>query len=162
MKNKILYKNFLEDNRIYSLAKSWWGREFRKQIMNKKSNSDNNKDNSKNSDLIFNWHNDSLKNKKEFRDGNPIFTVFSISKQKLVRIIQEKVENENNQDFIQISAWLDKGFYPREETPELVISLELSRLSAKIAFNWIKKWFNDNLNDRDLEIDFDERNSISI
>ncbi len=158
MKNKILYKNFLEDNRIYSLAKNWWKREFEKQIIGKKSSPDNNE----NLDLIFNWHNENFKNNKEFRDGNPIFTVLSTSKQKLVRIIQEEIENKNNQDAIQISAWLEKGFYPKEETPELVISLELSRKSSKVAFDWIKKWLNDELEDKDLEIDFDERNSISV
>ena len=158
MKDKILYKNFLEDNRIYSLAKNWWKREFKKKIIEEKSNSNINT----NSEWVFNWHNDSLKNKKEFRDGNPIFTIFSVSNQKLVRIIQEEVENENNQDSIEISAWLDKGFYPKEETPELIISLELSRKSSKIAFDWIKKWFDNELEDKDLEIDFDERNSISV
>jgi predicted N-acyltransferase len=148
MKNKFLYKNFLENNRIYSLAKNWWKREFKKQILGKKSDFDTN------SDWVFNWHND------YFKDGNPIFTIFSKSKQKLVRIIQE--ENENNQDSIEISAWIQKGFYPKDEIPELVISLELSRNSSKIAFNWIKKWFDNQLEDKDLERDFDERNSVSV
>jgi hypothetical protein len=151
-----MYKNFLENNRIYSLAKNWWKREFKKQIIGKNSASD------ENSDWIFNWHNDSYNNGKKFRDGNPIFTVFSTSQQKLVRIIQEEVENENNQDSIEISAWLDKGFYPKEETPELVISLELSRNSSKIAFDWIKKWLDNELEFEDLKRDFDERNPVSV
>lgn len=158
MKNKFLHKNFLEDNRIYSLAKNWWKREFKKQILVKKSNSDENK----NSDWILNWHNDSYNNGKKFRDGNPIFTAFSVSSQKLVRIIQQEIENENNQDVIEISAWLDKGFYPKEETPELVISLQLSKESSKIAFDWIKKWFDNELKEEDLEMDLEERNSISV
>jgi len=156
MKNKFLYKNFLERNHIYSLAKNWWKREFKKQIIGKKTSSGK----KINSAYTFNWHNEN-----GYKDGNPIFTVFSVSKQKLVRIIQKKVENEDNQDFIEISAWLQKGFYSNkeyeEEIPELVISLELSRNSSKIAFDWIKRWFDDQLTDEDLERDFDERKSVS-
>jgi hypothetical protein len=159
MKNKILYQNFLKDNRIYSLTKNWWKREFYKKIIGNNSKSER-----ESSEWIFNWHNDNFNNKKEVRDGNPIFTVFSKSKQKLVRIIQEEIEDENHKNSIEISAWLEKGFYPKEETPELVISLELSRNASKIAFEWIKKWFNDELEDKDLEIDFDfdEKNSIEL
>ena len=148
MKNKILYKNFLEDKRIYTLAKNWWKKQFIQQVLGKKPNEENHSF----LDWTFNWHNDS------FKDGNPIFTVFSASHKKLVRIIQEA----ESADTTEISAWLEKGFYPKDETPELVISLELSRKSSKIAFDWIKKWLENQLEDKDLEIDFDERNSISI
>ncbi|WP_338790174.1 hypothetical protein [Bernardetia sp. MNP-M8] len=158
MKNKILYQNFLKDNRIYSLTKNWWKREFYKKIIGKDSKFEKQID----SEWIFNWHNDDFNNKKELKDGNPIFTVFSKSKQKLVRIIQEEVETDTLEDAIEISAWIQKGFYPKEETPELVISLELSRNSSKIAFDWIKKWFDNELENKDLEIDFDERNSVSL
>ncbi|WP_375559742.1 hypothetical protein ACE193_18715 [Bernardetia sp. OM2101] len=157
MKNKILYKNFLKNNRIYSLTKNWWKREFYKKIIG--NNSEFEKENL---EWIFNWHNHNFNNKKEVRDGNPIFTVFSIKQKKLVRIIQEEIEDENNENSIEISAWMQKGFYPKEETPKLVISLELSRKSSKIAFEWIKKWFNNELEDKDLEIDFDKKNLIEL
>ncbi len=152
MKNKILYQNFLKDNRIYSLTKNWWKKEFYKKIIGNNSESEK-----EGSEWIFNWHNDNFNNKKVCRDGNPIFTVFSAKQKRLIRIIQEEVETKILQDSIEINAWIQKGFYPKEETPELVISLELSRNSSKIAFEWIKKWFDNELEDKDLEIDFDER-----
>jgi len=158
MKNKILYQNFLKDNRIYSLTKSWWKKEFYKKIIGNNSKFAKGID----SEWIFDWHNDNFNTKKELRDGNPIFTVFSIEQKKLVRIIQEEVETKTLQDSTEISAWIQQGFYPKEKTPELVISLELSRNSSKIAFEWIKKWFDNELEDKDLEIDFDQKNSISL
>lgn len=158
MKNKILYQNFLKDNRIYSLTKNWWKKEFYKKIISNNSKFKKEID----SEWIFNWHNDNFNNKKEVRDGNPIFTIFSAKQKKLVRIIQEEIEDENNKNSTEISAWIQKGFYPKEETPELVISLELSRNSSKIAFEWIKKWFDNELEDKDLEIDFDERTFCEV
>lgn len=162
MKNKILYQNFLKDNRIYSLTKNWWKREFYKKIIGNNSKFEKRT----NSEWIFNWHTDNFNNKKELRDGNPIFTVFSTKQKKLVRIIQEEIEPQTSQDSIQINAWLEKGFYSdteqQEETPELVIALELSKKSSKIAFEWIKKWFDNQLKEEDLEIDFDEKNPITL
>lgn len=159
MKNKILYKDFLKDNRIYSLTKNWWKKEFHKRIIGNHSKFEK----GTNSEWIFNWHNHNFNNKKELRDGNPIFTVFSKKQKKLVRIIQEEIETQTS---IEINAWLEKGFYSNtkqeEETPELVISLQLTKRSSKIAFKWIKKWFNNELDDKDLEIDFDEESSISL
>jgi predicted restriction endonuclease len=71
-----------------------------------------------------------------------------------VRIIQEKPES----DSIEIGAWLDDFQISEEDLfDELVISLELSRESKKLAEKLIKKWIIEDLKDSQMSKFIDEQ-----
>ena len=125
-----LFKNFLEDKQVYQNNVVYW-----KNILGNII-----KDISEN----YDWLEPQFINGENFFDGNPMVSFICHSPKKAVRIIQENPES----DSIEIGAWVDI-FYLSEDEPikELVISLELSSESEKLAKNLIKKWIIEDLND---------------
>jgi hypothetical protein len=125
-----LFKNFLEDKQVYQNNVVYW-----KDILNKiiKDKSDN-----------CDWFEPQFVNGEIFFDGNPMFFLICHSPKKAVRIIQEDPESNS----LEISAWVDDFYLSEDESiKELVISLELSSESEKLAKNLIKKWIIEDLND---------------
>jgi len=135
-----LYKNFLENKRAYQLNINYWRRTLSK-IFQDKSKDDY-------------WIKPEFANGNNFYDGNPIVFLVCQSKKKAVRIIQEKPES----DSIEIGAWLDDFQISEEDLfDELVISLELSRESKKLAEKLIKKWIIEDLKDSQMSKFIDEQ-----
>ena len=72
------------------------------------------------------------------------FSIICHSSKKAIRIIQEDPES----DSLEIGAWVGDFYLLEDESiKELVISLELSSASEKLAKNLIKKWIVEDLND---------------
>nr|MCU0391049.1 hypothetical protein [Thermoflexibacter sp.] len=82
------------------------------------------------------WLETSFANGEPFLDGNPIFHFIVKKQKKAVRIIQEEIENNK----VAITAWINNTEFDEIEINELVISLQLSEESKKIALDLIKTW----------------------
>ena len=105
-----LYKDFLNDKRVYNLNVAYWRRYFQTLLKN-------------HSNVVFDWMNTTFGNGQGFYDGNPIFTVLLKDEQKAIRIIQEAPETEGT----EIGVWIDGIEFENINYRELVISLELSK-----------------------------------
>ena len=123
-----LYKDFLNNKKIYVLNVGYWTKLFNKIL--------------KSTGISYQrWLNLQFNNGLGFYDGNPMFDVLVENKRKAIRIIQEYPENES----ISISAWIDETETPlKEKILELVIDLELSKESKNIAEKWIQACLVDN------------------
>lgn len=137
---QFLYKDFLEDKRIYNLNVAYWRRYIRKVSNNRE-------------DVVFDWMNTSFGNGTHFYDGNPIVTVLLKNDRKAMRIIQEEPET----DEIQIGAWLGEIEYEGIPYTELTISLELSKETKQIAQKLINSWIGSpKLNSQKMALFIDE------
>lgn len=130
--NKHLYCNFLNDKRVYNLNRGYW----------KKMLSDLGKD------MSIPMYNEHFSNGNLFYDGNPIISAHIPNLKKSIRIIQEAPET----DEVEIGAWIENTEMQGENTPELVISLELSRESSKIAKKLMKGWLEENWTESQIDI----------
>lgn len=131
----LLYKNFLENKRVYVLNSAYW-----KRVLNKIFRMS--------SSVYVAWLNTTYCNGKKFYNGNPIFNGLFKEKNKAVRIIQEEPESED----ISISAWIDKIEPEKDKIIyDLVISLELSKESKAIAESIVKAWIVDDLSYSEME-----------
>ena len=89
------------------------------------------------------WIEPKFANGESFFDVNPIISFVCQSSKKAVRIIQEEPESNS----LEIGSWVDDFYLSEDEfIKELVISLELSSESEKIAKTLIKKWITEDLN----------------
>ena len=137
---QFLYKDFLEDKRIYNLHVGYWRRYLRRVLRHR-------------GDLVFDWMNTSFGNGTHFYDGNPIITVLLKNDRKALRIIQEEPET----DEVQIGAWLGDIEHEGMCYKELVISLELSKETKRIAQKIIERWIgNANLSSSKMSIFIDQ------
>lgn len=87
MAPQILYANFLEDRRVYGLAKSYWKHMF---------------------DQLAAAHGFSYRayiNDANDYDGNPIFSAYILEKNRAVRVIQ--IDPNEMEENILITAWMD-------------------------------------------------------
>lgn len=87
MASQILYANFLEDRRVYGLAKTYWKRFF---------------------DQLAAAHGFSYRayiNDANDYDGNPIFSAYILEKNRAVRVIQ--IDPHEVEDNILTTAWMD-------------------------------------------------------
>lgn len=87
MASQILYANFLEDRRVYGLAKTYWKRFF---------------------DQLALAHGFSYRayiNDVNDYDGNPIFSAYILQKNRAVRVIQ--IGPNEVEDSILTTAWMD-------------------------------------------------------
>lgn len=118
-----LYKNFLEKKTIYNQNESYWKRYVRNALDPKVIEHE------------F-WLKNEYANGTKIYDGNPIYSV-KLQNRKAIRIIQEEPES----DTLQIAAWV-KVTEDEDENKieELVISLELTRVTRKLALELIKEW----------------------
>jgi hypothetical protein len=122
-KIRFLFKDFLNNKRVYVLNQNYWKRLISKLIPEEKITESN-------------WYNDQFANGQKMYDGNPIFSVL-ISPKKSLRIIQEEPESNHP----EISAWLEKTEGPDgEEINELVISLELSDVTRELSEDLVQAW----------------------
>lgn len=125
-----LFKNFLEDKQIYQENIIYWKDILSNIVKDKPEN--------------YHWLKSQFANGEDFYDGNPMIVLVCQSPKKAIRIIQEEPES----DSIEIGAWVDTlQLSESEQIQELVISLELSSESQRLAKKLIKKWIIDDLND---------------
>lgn len=132
MISKHLYKDFLEDGRIYTLARNHWksilGQVHRDFLAVSPATVDKFRDSS------------------PFRDGNPIFSARFNSLNKLIRIVQERPENSD----VELSAWIEETEVEELPFQELVICLEMSPESVHIAKELIEAWVGKDLSKSEM------------
>jgi Zn-dependent peptidase ImmA (M78 family) len=122
---KILFDTFLENPKVYLKVENYWEKIIRK-IANAKQ-------------LTFHWawRNTFLPNGAKMYDGDPIATAYFPSLKKGVRIIQRDPKDD---DIYKITGWVSKTEYDREDIIELVIVIQLSKETKKIAEQLIREW----------------------
>ncbi len=128
---KHLYKNFLDNKRIYNLNRGYWKKSLFKI----------------GDGISVPLYNEHFSNGTSFYDGNPMVSAYIPKLSKSIRIIQEEVET----DSVEIGAWTENVEYENNPVQELVISLELSKESAQIASNLIKGWLQYNWSSDNIE-----------
>lgn len=121
---KHLYRDFLINRRVYNLNRGYW-----KRMLSKIGE-----------EISIPFYNEHFSNGTPFYDGNPIISAYIPKLKKSIRIIQEDVETES----VEIRAWTEDSEHEDDKIQELVISLELSRESAKIATTLIEGWLQHN------------------
>ncbi|CAA6800596.1 MAG: Unknown protein [uncultured Aureispira sp.] len=118
-----LYKNFLVKKMIYNQNESYWKRYVRNALEPKVIEHES-------------WLENEYANGTKIYDGNPIYSA-KLHNQKAIRIIQEEPESDTR----QIAAWVEETEDEHEnKIEELVISLELTRDTRKLALELIKEW----------------------
>lgn len=137
---QFLYKDFLDNKRIYNLNVGYWKRYFRRLLRNRE-------------DVVYDWMSTSFGSGADFYDGNPIITVLLKNDRKAVRVIQEEPES----DEVQIGAWVGEIDYKGTLYNELVISLELSKDTKRISQKLIEHWIGvANLNSSKMSLFIDQ------
>jgi hypothetical protein len=118
-----LYKNFLVKKVIYNQNESYWKRYVKKALEPKVIEHES-------------WLKNQYANGTKIYDGNPIYSA-KLQDGKAIRIIQEEPESETR----QITAWMEETEDEHEnKIEELVISLELTRDTRKLALELIIVW----------------------
>jgi hypothetical protein len=118
-----LYKNFLVKKVIYNQNESYWKRYVKKALEPKVIEHES-------------WLKNQYANGTKIYDGNPIYSA-KLQDGKAIRIIQEEPESETR----QITAWMEETEDEHEnKVEELVISLELTRDTRKLALELIIVW----------------------
>lgn len=125
-----MYANFLEDKRIYRLAKAHWKRLFDRLVRE------------------YSLTCSSYINEADDYDGNPIFSVFVPEKNRAIRIIQANPEEVGAE--IAIKAWLDAAAMPDRKTTELVIALVLTPTSASLGEKLIREWIGQERSEEEI------------
>ena len=134
---QILYATFLENRRVYLLAKARWQRLF-EQLLNAKQ-------------YTFR----PFLNEKRM-DGNPMFTAYVRDVDRAVRIIQ--LDPSEAVSELEIGAWLDQALMPEREDQvmELVIGLVMTKEAEQISQLLIEAWLLQQLSLIDMEKKIDE------
>lgn len=118
-----LYKNFLVKKVIYNQNESYWKRYVKKALEPKVIEHES-------------WLKNQYANGTKIYDGNPIYSA-KLQHGKAIRIIQEEPESDTR----QITAWMEETEDEHEnKVEELVISLELTRDTRKLALELIIVW----------------------
>lgn len=123
-----LYKEFLTDSTVYEQAEAYWKEHIEALLhdMNIKPQK---------------WLNGYYGNGWKITDGNPIYNC-RIEGEKVIRLIQEEPES----DTLQIAAWMDyREDGEGTKLEELVIALELTPKTKKLALLLIKKWVSEKI-----------------
>lgn len=121
---KHLFSNFLTNELEYNICKKYWETKIEYLLLKNKMKN------------FAPYLNTKYGNGEEQLDGNPIVNYYIKSKNKALRIIQEEPVSDN----IEIGAWTNIFDEDDLGIIELVISLELTPESEKIAFDYIEKW----------------------
>ena len=134
---QVLYATFLENRRVYRLAKARWQRLF-EQLLSAKQ-------------YTFR----PFLNEKRM-DGNPMFTAYVPAVDRAVRIIQ--VDPTEAVSEVDIKAWLDQAVMPEREdrVEELVIDLVLTNESERLSKQLIDGWLVQGLSMMEMEKKIDE------
>ena len=131
---KYLFINFLKEKLIYQTCRDYWeikANELftRNRLLGAKP-----------------YLNTKFGDGTDFYNGNPIINYYFSSLGKAIRIIQE----EPNPKDLEIAAWIDKFETDDLKANELVISIQLTLYSEKIAFDLIKKWLVDDYSSKKM------------
>lgn len=134
---QVLYATFLENRRVYLLAKARWQRLF-EQLLSAKQ-------------YTFR----PFLNEKRM-DGNPMFTAYVPAADRALRIIQ--VDPSEAVAEVDIKAWLDQAVMPEREdrVEELVIDLVLTNEAEQISLLLIEAWLLQQLSLTDMQKKIDE------
>ncbi|AEE48410.1 MAG TPA: hypothetical protein PLC89_26835 [Haliscomenobacter sp.] len=134
---QVLYATFLENRRVYRLAKTRWQRLF-EQLLSAKQ-------------YTFR----PFLNEKRM-DGNPMFTAYEPAVDRAVRIIQ--VDPAEAVSEVDIKAWLDQAVMPEREdrVEELVIDLVLTNEAESLSKQLIDGWLVQGLSMMEMERMIDE------
>jgi hypothetical protein len=134
---QVLYATFLENRRVYRLAKARWQRLF-EQLLSAKQ-------------YTFR----PFLNEKRM-DGNPMFTAYVPGADRALRIIQ--VDPSEAVAEVDIKAWLDQAVMPEREdrVEELVIDLVLTNEAEQISLLLIEAWLLQQLSLTDMQKMIDE------
>ena len=137
---KIYFGNFLDDKRVYALNQTYWDKEITKIVPKEKI-------------VLTNWYNNEYANGQKIYDGNPIYSLVLDTKRS-IRITQEEPESDHSEitAFIKVVKGLEKDFYH-----ELVISLELSLLTKRIALGFVKNWSKSDISVQKMEAIIEEQ-----
>jgi len=148
MEQKILFKNFNTDKRVYNLNEGYWKRKLNSKLTQKFSSEN----------ILFKNY-DHLGSK--IYDANPIFTYLDLNKRKAIRIIQDDISEIKTEDLefnninFLISAWLDKitilNKNEDDEIDELVIALILTSETVEKTMMIITKWLNTELTEDEID-----------
>jgi hypothetical protein len=129
-----LYKNFLVKKTIYNQNESYWERYVRNALEPKVIEHE------------F-WLENEYANGTKIYDGNPIYSA-KLQNRKAIRIIQEEPESDTR----QIAAWVEETEDEHEnKIEELVISLELTRDTRKLALDLIKTWASNTISMKKMQ-----------
>ena len=124
---KYLFSNFLKEKLVYQSCKDYWEIKVNELLFSNKISG------------AKPYLNTKFVNGTDFYNGNPIINYYFSNSNKAIRIIQE----EPNPKDLEIAAWTDKFETDNFEANELVISIQLTPYSEKIAHDLIKKWVVD-------------------
>jgi hypothetical protein len=120
-----LYKDFLANAEAYRASEDFWRRRW-EEILD--------------ADQLAEWSHPWISTGSlDLLDGNPIFSAFSPSSRRGVRIIQ----HEPTSSKVEIQAWPDfvgGNYYDPDVIQELVISCALSNAAADLAMSLIRPW----------------------
>ena len=121
---KYLFSNFLKEKLVYQACKDYWEIKINElfycnKIVDAKP-----------------YLNTTFGDGTDFFNGNPILNYYFSKTGKAIRIIQE----EPNPKDLEIASWIDTFETEDIKATELVISIQLTPLSEKTAFNLIQKW----------------------
>lgn len=134
---QVLYATFLENRRVYRLAKARWQRLF-EQLLSAKQ-------------YTFRPFLNEAR-----MDGNPMFTAYVPAVDRAVRIIQ--VDPAEAVSEVDIKAWLDQAVMPEREdrVEELVIDLVLTNEAESLSKQLIDGWLVQGLSMMEMERMIDE------
>lgn len=123
-----LYEKFLEDRRVYHVARAFWFRQIKNTLPNKK--------------LFPSYLSERFENGVLFYDGNPIFNMVNPKTGKAIRIVQE-----SPREFEKFYAsFLSKSLHKIEingrlkPISEKVIVLTLTRESLERVKGELREW----------------------
>lgn len=127
MKEEILYAKFLEDKRVYNLARASWKRFFDKLA--------------KEMGVSYVSYINQYQGGKPEYDGNPIFSAYVPALNRAVRIIQV-APGEGGEE---ITSWVDTIVLHegQPEVEELVLDMVLSRTAREQAGELVKRWLGE-------------------
>ena len=120
-KRKVLFEKFLTNRRVYALNERYWKRQMQKFSSSIMESND--------------WYQAHFANGKKIYDGNPIYSAL-LKDHKSLRIIQKEPESDQP----EIRAWVHQTEADGEQIHELVISMELSKVTSQVAIEFIAKW----------------------
>ena len=126
---KHLFKNFLEDKRVYALNEHYYQNLFR-EVLNGKAKP---------------FYNSAFKNGEKFYNANPIFSTQYGSR--IVRIIQKEPSAHP-----RLRAYPDKF----DDTDELVIVLELTDRFVPVVRSLARQWLVEMLPKEEMQTLFSE------
>jgi len=134
---QVLYATFLENRRVYRLAKARWQRLF-EQLLSAKQ-------------YTFRPFLNETR-----MDGNPMFTAYVPAVDRAVCIIQ--VDPTEAVSEVDIKAWLDQAVMPEREdrVEELVIDLVLTNEAESLSKQLIDGWLVQGLSMMEMERMIDE------